>query len=66
MPREYITDKDGNVITNSDGEKLFYSKDDGDCRPDTEQTVYRESNNYWKDSHKVDSTYNPTEGKFNK
>ena len=70
MSRVYIRDEDGNARTNADGERLFYSTDDGDSQPETSQTVYAESKSVWGDVFgdctKVESTYNPSTGRFNK
>lgn len=68
MSRVYIKDENGDVRTNSDGEALFYSTDDGDSNPDTEQTVYAKENSIWGDINgdcsKTDSTFNPSTGRF--
>lgn len=53
------------VGEDGDGCKLFYSTDDGDPNPDREQTVYRESNSIFGGSTEIESTYNPSEGRFN-
>jgi hypothetical protein len=66
MSRTYLTDENGDARTNSDGQPLFTSDSDGDFHPDTEQTVYADHKNFWGDTTKVDSTFNPSTGKFNK
>jgi hypothetical protein len=66
MARNYIKDGNGNDVKNSNNERLFWSTSDGDSRPSTSQTVYREHKGILGGSSKVDSTYNPTTSKFNK
>lgn len=65
MANKYITDSNGDYVKTANGEKLFYSDSDGDSRPDTEQTVYREHNTLFGGSTKIDRTYNPSKQKFN-
>lgn len=64
MGRHFIKDKKGNDAKNADGERLFWSDNDGD-RP-SDQTVYREHKGIFGGSSKVDSRYNPQSGKFKK
>lgn len=67
MPKEYIKDENGDDVKTDDGGRLFYSTDDGVRDPDNSQTVYREiDTNLGKVNEKVDSTYNPSKGEFNK
>jgi hypothetical protein len=64
--REFIKDAEGNDVKNAEGERLFYSTEDGDRHPDTEQKVYSEDKSAWGGSTKTDTTYNPSKGEFNK
>ena len=64
MDREYIKDKNGDDVRTRDGDRVFYSTDDGDPNPDTSQTTYTDKG-FSRGSTKNDSTYNPSEGKFN-
>jgi len=64
MARRFIKDQNGKNVTNSKGEKLFYSDSDGDRKND--QTVYRQHNSFWGGSSKVDKKYDPATGKFKK
>ena len=64
MTRHFIKDSRGNNVKNNKGERLFTSDRDGDSRPGTKQTVYREHK--WGGNSKVKSTYNPSKGEFNK
>jgi len=66
MARNYIKDSNGNDVKNTNNERLFWSDSDGDSKPATSQTVYQEHKGFFGGSSKVDSTYNPTTGKFNK
>ena len=65
MARKYIKDSDGHHVTNSKGERQFYSELDGDTHPETKQTTYSESKSIWGGATKNDSTYNPSTGHFN-
>jgi hypothetical protein len=64
MTKQYITDNKGNHVK-IDGEKLFWLDSDGDRRPDTEQSVYREHNTPFGGNTKIDRTYNPSKKEFN-
>ncbi|KAF0247218.1 MAG: hypothetical protein FD167_3383 [bacterium] len=65
MTKQYITDNKGRHVK-IDGEKLFWLDSDGDRRPDTEQTVYREHNTPFGGNTKINKTYNPSKKEFNK
>jgi hypothetical protein len=66
MAKNYIKNSDGSYKKTKDGERLFWLDSDGDRRPDTEQTVYREHNTLFGGNTKVKATYNPSKKKFNK
>lgn len=65
MTKEYIKDSNGDYVKTEDGERLFYLDSDGDRRPDTEQSVYREHNTPFGGNTKIDRTYNPSKKEFN-
>lgn len=66
MAKNYIKNSDGSYKKNANGERLFWSDSDGDSRPDTHQTVYREHKGVAGGDSKTNSTYNPSKKKFNK
>jgi hypothetical protein len=66
MGRQYIRDENGEVQTDSEGRRQFWSDNDGDSKPETNQTTYSESNKIGVGNTKNDSTYNPSTGQWNK
>ncbi len=64
--REYIKDENGDYVKSEHGHRQFYSTEDGDSHPNSEQKVYVEFDTpLGKANSKTDRTYNPSEGKFN-
>lgn len=50
-----------------EGTNLFWSDKDGDSKPDTQQTVYKESHKIGVGATEVkDVIYNPSTGEFEK
>lgn len=64
--RQYVKDSKGNDVRTSEGERIFYSKNDGDSDPKHNQTVYREHNSVWGGSTKVESKFDPSTNQFKK
>jgi hypothetical protein len=65
MARQFIKDSEGNDVKNSNGERLFWSKGDGD--PPHRETVYREHKDWFlPGATKTDTKYDPSSGKFRK
>lgn len=64
MSRHFIKDNNGKDVTTTKGERLFWSDKDGDRKDN--QTVYREHKGIFGGSSKVDTKYDPVEGKFKK
>ncbi len=66
MTRHYIKDDDGNDVRDSDGNKQFWSDNDGDSKPDTDQTTYTDRGGlFGGGTSKNESTYDPSTGRFN-
>lgn len=60
--REYIKDKKGECVRDEHGDRLFYSTEDGDSHPESEQKVYREFDTpLGKANSLTDRTYNPSQ-----